>query len=70
MEKITTGWERCQRVRNLPAIAPPYRHGMEHLMTERKPIDCWLTDMDGVLVHEGHVVRGADEFVSRLGRLG
>jgi NagD protein len=43
---------------------------MEHLMTERKPIDCWLTDMDGVLVHEGHVVRGADEFVSRLAASG
>ena len=39
-------------------------------MTERKPIDCWLTDMDGVLVHEGHVVRGADEFVSRLAASG
>jgi NagD protein len=70
MEKITTAWERCQRVRNLPAIASPYRRGMEHLMTERKLIDCWLADMDGVLVHEGHVVQGADEFVSRLAASG
>ena len=21
-------------------------------MTDRKPVECWLTDMDGVLVHE------------------
>ncbi|MFB9706126.1 HAD-IIA family hydrolase [Streptosporangium sandarakinum] len=32
----------------------------------RKPIECWLSDMDGVLVHEGHPVPGADEFIRRL----
>jgi 5'-nucleotidase len=35
-------------------------------MTERKVIESWLTDMDGVLVHEGVPVPGAPEFVGRL----
>jgi NagD protein len=35
-------------------------------MTERKPIESWLTDMDGVLVHEGSPIPGADEFIKRL----
>ncbi|GAA1816343.1 HAD-IIA family hydrolase [Luedemannella flava] len=35
-------------------------------MSERKPIESWLTDMDGVLVHEGSLVPGADEFIKRL----
>lgn len=35
-------------------------------MDERKPIECWLSDMDGVLVHEGQPVPGADEFIRRL----
>ncbi len=35
-------------------------------MTTRKPIESWLTDMDGVLVHEGHPVPGAPEFIGRL----
>jgi NagD protein len=29
-------------------------------------IDCWLTDMDGVLVHEGSALPGAAEFLDRL----
>ncbi len=41
-----------------------------HRSHERKQIDCWLTDMDGVLVHEGHVVPGADEFITRLATSG
>ena len=28
--------------------------------------ECWLTDMDGVLVHEGHALPGAAEFLDRL----
>ncbi len=36
------------------------------VMAERKTIDCWLADMDGVLVHEGRPVPGAPEFVRRL----
>jgi 5'-nucleotidase len=35
-------------------------------MTQRKPIESWLTDMDGVLMHEGVPVPGADAFVKRL----
>lgn len=35
-------------------------------MSERKPIDSWLTDMDGVLVHEGIPIPGADRFLKRL----
>jgi NagD protein len=35
-------------------------------MTKRKPIEAWLTDMDGVLVHEGHPIPGAPEFIGRL----
>ncbi len=35
-------------------------------MTEFKPIDTWLTDMDGVLVHEDRAIPGAAEFVAAL----
>src|SRR5215813_1268500 len=35
-------------------------------MTDRKPVESWLTDMDGVLVHEGRPVPGAPEFVTKL----
>jgi NagD protein len=39
-------------------------------MTERKPIESWLTDMDGVLMHEGVPVPGADAFIGRLREAG
>jgi NagD protein len=35
-------------------------------MTERKPVECWLTDMDGVLVHEEQALPGADDFIRAL----
>jgi len=35
-------------------------------VTGPKRIESWLTDMDGVLVHEGQPVPGAPEFVNRL----
>jgi NagD protein len=35
-------------------------------MTTRRPTECWLTDMDGVLIHEGSPVPGAQEFIKRL----
>jgi NagD protein len=35
-----------------------------------KPIECWMTDMDGVLVHEGRMIPGADAFVGRLREAG
>ena len=35
-------------------------------MTLPKPIETWLTDMDGVLVHEEDPIPGASEFVEAL----
>src|SRR5918996_6630091 len=35
-------------------------------MTERKPVECWLTDMDGVLVHEEHALPGGADFIRAL----
>jgi NagD protein len=35
-------------------------------MSTRKPIASWLTDMDGVLIHEGIPIPGADAFLKRL----
>ena len=28
-------------------------------MSRRDEVECWLTDMDGVLVHENHALPGA-----------
>jgi NagD protein len=39
-------------------------------MTERRPAECWLTDMDGVLVHEGVPVPRAQDFVATLEKSG
>ena len=36
------------------------------MSAERGPIECWLTDMDGVLVHEEKALPGAAEFLERL----
>ena len=36
------------------------------MSTERTHADCWLTDMDGVLVHEERALPGAAEFLDRL----
>ena len=35
-------------------------------MTDRKPVESWLTDMDGVLVHEEDPLPGAQEFLAGL----
>jgi len=35
-------------------------------MTERPEVECWLTDMDGVLVHEEAALPGAADFLQRL----
>ncbi|MEE6280348.1 HAD-IIA family hydrolase [Georgenia sunbinii] len=35
-------------------------------MTERRPVETWLTDMDGVLVHENRAIPGAAEFIAAL----
>lgn len=34
-------------------------------MTSRRKIECWLTDMDGVLVHEGVALPGAAEVLQQ-----
>ncbi|NEM91893.1 HAD-IIA family hydrolase [Galbitalea soli] len=34
-------------------------------MTDRSEVECWLTDMDGVLVHENHPVPGAAELLEQ-----
>jgi NagD protein len=36
------------------------------MTTERVPPECWLTDMDGVLVHEEKALPGAADFLERL----
>ena len=35
-------------------------------MIARAQAECWLTDMDGVLVHEGEALPGAADFLRRL----
>jgi NagD protein len=35
-------------------------------VSDSKPVEAWMTDMDGVLVHEGSIIPGADAFVKRL----
>jgi 5'-nucleotidase len=35
-------------------------------MSNRPRVECWLTDMDGVLVHENEALPGAAEFLQRL----
>ena len=35
-------------------------------MSNRSSVECWLTDMDGVLVHENQALPGAAEFLQRL----
>ena len=34
-------------------------------MRDPADIECWLTDMDGVLVHENHEVPGASDLINR-----
>lgn len=34
-------------------------------MAERRKIECWLTDMDGVLVHEGRALSGAADVIKQ-----
>jgi NagD protein len=36
------------------------------MTSERGRPECWLIDMDGVLVHEDHALPGASEFLTRL----
>lgn len=34
-------------------------------MSNRRDVECWLTDMDGVLVHENHALPGAAELIQQ-----
>lgn len=45
---------------------PPIRH--TDGMGERRQVDCWLTDMDGVLVRGDDAIPGAPEFIEVLKR--
>ncbi|WBU37342.1 HAD-IIA family hydrolase [Homoserinibacter sp. YIM 151385] len=35
------------------------------MATNRDEVECWLTDMDGVLVHENHALPGAAELIQQ-----
>jgi len=35
-------------------------------VTDHPEVECWLTDMDGVLVHQGGALPGAADFFERL----
>jgi NagD protein len=37
-------------------------------MSQHKPVECWLIDMDGVLVREERAISGAADFISALSR--
>lgn len=39
---------------------------MSDSLTHRRPVHTWLTDMDGVLVHEEDPIPGAAEFIAAL----
>ena len=39
-------------------------------MTRPRPVECWLTDMDGVLVHEESAIPGGAEFLAALAEHG
>ncbi len=39
-------------------------------MSDLKPVESWLTDMDGVLVHEQQAIPGAAEFIQALSETG
>ncbi len=42
-----------------------HHFGSLEIMTTRRTIECWLTDMDGVLVHEGVALPGAAEVLQQ-----
>jgi NagD protein len=43
-----------------------WHRGWDTVPVTREPARYWLTDMDGVLVHEQHAIPGAAEFLARL----
>ncbi len=49
-----------------PSRTAPGAVGKTGRMSERGQAQCWLTDMDGVLVHEGQALPGAADFLQQL----
>ena len=64
---------RGRRPRRTVAVARAENLGQTVLMTtsfDDRPVSTWLTDMDGVLVHEQMALPGAAEFIAELQRCG
>jgi NagD protein len=49
-----------------PLVAVEWAERKNDSMTDPKPVESWLTDMDGVLVHEEQALPGAAEFIAAL----
>jgi NagD protein len=58
--------EHAHGPRASPSSTPAFGAGEECSVKDREPVSSWLTDMDGVLIHEGSMIPGADEFIRRL----
>src|ERR1700743_112618 len=55
-------WRSCALVWEIKrATCPDY----DYPMSDRKDVECWLTDMDGVLVHEETPVPGASRLLKQ-----
>ncbi|GKV71917.1 hypothetical protein NCCP2145_12980 [Pseudarthrobacter sp. NCCP-2145] len=54
------------RDQNSPALSPTNgNRNWSRSSRNGSEIECWLTDMDGVLVHENQAVPGAAELIQR-----
>ena len=63
------GRRRAGRSGRVPSTdGSPARHNGS--MTDHRPVETWLTDMDGVLVHEEDAIPGAAEFITALEQSG
>ena len=49
-----------------PPVAVERAGSKNDSMSDPKPVESWLTDMDGVLVHEELALPGASEFIAAL----
>jgi NagD protein len=47
-------------------VTPPGRSTRQTVAMTSRPVETWLTDMDGVLVHEEIPIPGAQEFIEAL----
>src|SRR3954468_4362856 len=61
-------WERSRSVAGWSCFGSTHdiSLGTVSAMGARGPAECWLTDMDGVLVHEDRALPGAADFLDRL----